>query len=139
MDAPKRKKWYLIDYIIVRARNIKNVLRCRELRSSNSESDHLLVRATVRVAARFTTKKKSKNNVYDTKPLKRRDIATTFQQHLDPTIAEGDNVETLWNKMKQTYLATCEKLLPKKKAKQWDWFDESDQDLKKVIKRKKDA
>lgn len=41
--------------------------------------------------------------------------------------------------MKQTYLATCEKLLPKKKAKQWDWFDESDQDLKKVIKRKKDA
>lgn len=41
--------------------------------------------------------------------------------------------------MKPTYLATCEKLLSKNKAEQWDWFDESDQDLKKVNKRKKDA
>lgn len=37
---PRSKEWQIIDYIIVRSNNIKDVLRCRSMRGAQCETDH---------------------------------------------------------------------------------------------------
>ena len=49
---PRSKHWHLIDYVIVRRRDLNEVQITRSMRGSECSTDHRQIRSTLRLTAR---------------------------------------------------------------------------------------
>ena len=49
LDAPRSKQWHLIDYIIVRQRDLRDVCITRAMRGAECWTDHRLIRAVLKL------------------------------------------------------------------------------------------
>ncbi|XP_068692670.1 craniofacial development protein 2-like [Montipora foliosa] len=56
---PRSKHWHLLDYILVRQKDVKDVLHTRVMPSTDCYTDHRLVRATARLIMRPAVKRKT--------------------------------------------------------------------------------
>ena len=52
---------------------------------------------------------------------------------------DGDNLETQWSTFKDTVFDTAKSVLGYSKRKQPDWFDESNQEIKDLLAKKRAA
>ena len=49
---PRSRRWYLLDYVIVRKRDLQDVMITRVMRSAECWTDHRLVRSTMKLMIR---------------------------------------------------------------------------------------
>ena len=82
---PRSRQWHLIDYVIVRQRDISDVCITRAMRGAECWTDHRLVRTKLKLkiapAQNRTAKKKKKS--YDTTKLKQQPILEQFQNDIN--------------------------------------------------------
>ena len=52
---------------------------------------------------------------------------------------DGDDLETVWSTFKDTLFDTAKSVLGYSKRKQPDWFDESNQEIKDLLAKKRAA
>ena len=142
---PRSKHWHILDYVLVRQKDLKDVLHTRVMPSAECHTDHRLVRCKLKL--KFKPKPKKKGNTtmkIRTSFLAFDEIKTKFdagiQKRLDespPTV--NPTPDTLWENLKNAILKTSEEVLGYSKKQNKDWFDESNREIQELLAKKRAA
>uniref|UniRef100_A0A803TFN5 Endonuclease/exonuclease/phosphatase domain-containing protein n=1 Tax=Anolis carolinensis TaxID=28377 RepID=A0A803TFN5_ANOCA len=141
---PRSKHWHLLDYVITRARDRRDVLLTRAMTGADDcWTDHRLIRSTMaikivpkrRLQGRKTRRKMNTQALQE--PSKRALLQTTLKDHL-PT-EHPENVEEHWNKLKTSIITACEETIGYQTKKHQDWFDDNDKEIQQLIDKKRKA
>ncbi|KAL1448183.1 hypothetical protein WDU94_005664 [Cyamophila willieti] len=138
---PRTKQWHQIDHIITRASDATNVLRCRSMRGAQCETDHNLIRATIRLELRkYHHAAKKPPKAFDIKKLKTETIQAQYQSAIETnfTAQEDQDIESIWKSFKEATTKAASDILGARKHQRPDWFDESDALIDSVLKKKRE-
>ena len=136
---PRTKKWHMIDFAIIRQRDIKDVQHTRSMCGSCIWSDHRLVKC------KLALQTKTSRHTCRVKPAKKLDIAklksgdcsrnlaTKLQEAYANTVVLGSNAKATWDTFKDVTLKTAEIVLGSPDRKHRDWFDENDLVIKPIL------
>ena len=141
---PRSKQWHLIDYVIVRTRDQRDVKITKAMINSNDcWTHHRLIRSTMSI------KLKRKRRLQKKQSRQRLNLEslneTAAQQQLQASLGESlkqeypENIKEHWNLLKSTILDTCQTTLGYKSRKHQDWFDENDAEIELLISKKREA
>ncbi|KAI8499112.1 hypothetical protein Bbelb_228760 [Branchiostoma belcheri] len=139
---PRSKHWHLLDYILVRQRDVSDVLHTRVMPSADCYTDHRLVRAKLRLSVKPPVKRKG--------PQMRRlqvdrlqGLKEEFQAKLDERLSrdEGqwqkEDPESQWQQLKTALQETTAQVVGYSTRKNRDWFDENDPEIEALLQRKR--
>ena len=145
---PRSKKWHLIDYIIVRQRDRKDVELTRVMRGAECWTDHRLVRAKLMLSLRNHKrnhhKKVARQNI-NVELLRDSENIRALNKKLDAAIKENlghedsTSIEEEWRVFKEVVLNTSKEVLGTKKRKHRDWFDECNEEINELLNQKRIA
>lgn len=140
---PRSRQWHLIDYIIVRQRDLKDVCITRAMRGAECWTDHRLVRTKMKLKIappRNRTAKKGKK-AYNITKLKQTPILERFQNDINSKLSNtnSSSVDQKWSQFKDALTQSAESVLGFKKRLHQDWFDENDNAITDLINRKNQA
>ena len=128
---PRSKHWHLIDYVIVRSRDRRDVLLTRSAPGTEDcWTDHRLVYSHIKL--KILSKKRNTNAPkrpkFDVESLQDQSNKLDFQQHLARNLDQDypPDVVDHWSKLKEAIITTCEETVGVKKYKHQDWFDQND-------------
>ncbi|PFX18771.1 hypothetical protein AWC38_SpisGene16846 [Stylophora pistillata] len=142
---PRSKHWHLLDCVLVRRRDLKDVLHTRVLPSAECHTDHRLVRCKLKLQFKPKPKKigipVKKLNVSS---LCREEVKAKFQADLklkldELPLAVDPTPDTLWENLKSAILKTSEEVLGHSKKKNQDWFDENETEIQDLLAKKREA
>ena len=131
---PGSKQWHLLDYILVRRRDIREVCKVRVLRGAECWTDHRLVRAKLRLAVRGKVRSAGvtvpkKLNV---SRLKDENTKREFQNAMD-----GIELGVDWPSFKESLYGVASQVLGHVKKKHQDWFDQNDIEIEELLLEKR--
>ncbi|XP_064115187.1 uncharacterized protein LOC135221312 [Macrobrachium nipponense] len=137
---PRSKHWHLLDYIIVRSHDRKDVLLTRSVTGSEDcWTDHRPVYSCIRM--KILTKKRNaralkrlKFNVdsfkNDSNKLElQRCLTNKLEQEYPPNIVDH------WSKFKDSIIIACKESVGLKKYEHQDWFDQNDAAIQELIQK----
>jgi exonuclease III len=140
---PRSKHWHMLDYVITRQRDARDVHLTRVMRGTDCWSDHRLVRCTVAMNVcppkhRHARACRPKLNI---RLLKVQDVNYQLQSKLDAALASDpaylDNVvsvEEEWADIRDTTYQTAAEVLGFKAGRRHqDWFDDQDAEAKALL------
>ena len=136
---PGSKQWHMIDYVITRQRDIKDVLSTRAMCGSTVWSDHRLVRAKLafKIKApqhRHRLKPKKKPDLSKLKsPIVRETLSIKLQESYDAADLPAATATASWDIFKDITLKIAEEVLGHPTRKHRDWFDENDPLIKPLL------
>ena len=130
----RSKRWHLIDYVIVRQKDVSDVKITRAVIPTTIWSDHRLVRSKIEMkitpqirASRGVTRKR-----LNLQALESDSVKTELVQKLEEKLTETPasvNPLVEWENLKAVTCETAEKVLGFKQSKRRDWFDEQDKEI----------
>ena len=138
---PRSKQWHMLDYVIVRQRDFRDVMLTRAMRGAECWSDHRLVRS--KMSLHITPKKQIRREKPPRKlnvtGIKETSTQVKLQQKLQeatlPNDTECTDIEAAWRELRDaTYSASAE-VLGFVKRKNQDWFDENDEEISELLQR----
>ena len=136
---PGTKKWHMIDYVITRQRDVKDVFHTRAMCGTCNWTDHRLVKSKLAIKSRkplrhHRIKPRRKLNINKLmSPEFRQNLAEKFSEVFDNSDCLGQNSEaTLCNLTRLTFQASKD-VLGYAEFKSRDWFDENDQIIKPLL------
>ena len=133
---PRSKQWHLIDYVIVRRRDMSDVHNVASLRGADCWSDHSLVRGKFCFSIHPKCRRSNTLTLprqLDVSKLKNSDDRAAFQQ----TISTINNTSS-WEDLCDKILEVSKDTLGFKKANHRDWFDENDNEISQILSQKND-
>ena len=138
---PRSKHWHMIDFIIVRQHDIRDVRVTRAMRGAECWTDHWLVRAVLmlHIATPHRNRPKTVRTSYNVAGLKDLICLAQFQEALDEKLQDGLTTETSsekWSSFKDTITETAKEVLGAKTRTHEDWFDENDEKIRKALHAK---
>ena len=142
---PRSKNWHLIDYVLVRQRDIQDVCHTRVMPSAECYTDHRLVRCKLRLLFKPKPRKggppKKKFKVGCFQSAERTaDFQAGLQLRLVDSSCQVDPpLETLWVHLKTAISQTAEEVLGYTTRKNKDWFDENNQEIQELLTQKRSA
>ena len=128
----RSKHWHLIDYVIVRKGDQRDVRKTCTMGVTSCWSDNRMVRSRMRLTFKCSkhrcgTKPRKK---LDVARLKLVDIQRQLENKMDDVIKEQTettlNVDETWTKLRDTVYQGALDVLGTTKRKHRDWFDEND-------------
>ena len=127
----------MLDYALVRQRDPHDVQITRCMRGADCWSDHHLVRSKINI--QLALKKKTARD----KPLRKLNIAwlipnqealkRSLQESLSKIEWEHDGLEEGWRSFQEAVYSAAANTVGFVKRKHQDWFDENEEDIKKLI------
>ena len=142
---PRSKNWHLIDYVLVRQRDIQDVCHTRVMPSAECYTDHRLVRCKLRLLFKPKPRKggppKKKFKVGSFQSAERTaDFQAGLQLRLVDSSCQVDPpLETLWVHLKTAISQTAEEVLGYTIRKKKDWLYENNQDIQELLTQKRSA
>jgi len=142
---PRSKHWHLIDYVLVRQKDLKDVLHTRVMPSAECHTDHRLVRCKLRLHFKPKPRKGGPpTKKFDLKKLQSAEVKADFQADLQSKLESVDcrkdpSPETLWDQLKTAILQTSEEVLGFTTKRNKDWFDENNQEIQELLTKKRSA
>lgn len=142
---PRSKHWHLIDYVLVRQRDRKDVQHTRVMPSAECHTDHRLVRCKLNLHFKSKPKRGGPSRKkLQVNSLKSAAVRADFQSNLQAKLEAADCTkdrcpETLWTHLKTTILQTSEDVLGFSTRKNRDWFDENDTEIQNLLATKRIA
>ena len=136
---PRSKEWHMIDYVITRQRDVKDVHHTRAMCGSSTWSDHRLVRSKLALRA------KPSRQLHRLKPAKKPDIGklksmgtrANLAMKLHDAYLASDwldlDATANWDNFKNITLKITEEVLGFPERKHRDWFDENDALIKPLL------
>uniref|UniRef100_F6UUP3 Endonuclease/exonuclease/phosphatase domain-containing protein n=1 Tax=Monodelphis domestica TaxID=13616 RepID=F6UUP3_MONDO len=142
---PRSKQWHLIDYIIVRWRDIQDVKITRSMRGAECWTDHRLVRVTLqmRIVPRHPKRAQTVHTFYNVSRLRDPSYLQTFQSCLDNKLSAkglltGSSTEK-WNQFRDAVKETSKAVLGPKQCNHQDWFDKNNTAIEDLLSKKNKA
>ena len=138
---PRSKHWHMIDFIIVRQCDIRDVRVTCAMRGAECWTDHRLVRAvlTLHIAPPHRNRPKTVRISYNVAGLKNLIRLAQFQEALNEKLQDGLTSETSsekWSSFKDAVAETAKEVLGAKTRTHEDWFDENDEKIRKALHAK---
>ena len=136
---PGTKQWHMIDFVITRRRDIKEVFHTRAMCGTTVWSDHRLVRSKIafKIKApqhRHRLKPKKKPDLSKLQSsMVRETLATKLQEGYDATTLPAATATASWDIFKEVTLKIAEEVLGFPARKHRDWFDENDPLIKPLL------
>lgn len=142
---PRSKRPHLLDYIIVKRRDLADTKNVRAMRGPDCQTDHYLIKATckfsIKPSFRRTTSQRKRR--LDTSKLADPRCRLDLQQAIDGVLGElpedYTSPEEMWKSMSQTVFTAATEVLGYNKKKNADWFNENEEDIKKIIEERNSA
>ena len=142
---PRSKHWHLIDHVLVRQRDIKDVHSTRVMRGAECWTDHRLVRTKLALHIQPPTRKgRTSIKKLDVNRLKDPAVSEAFksgmankleQIYISPT---GDS-DHQWSILRDAVYSTAANILGYKKHRSQDWFDDNNTAITKLLEKKHNA
>ena len=143
---PSSKHWHLIDYVIVRRRDLNEVQITRAVRGAECSTDHRLIcsilRLTVRPPAR-RQKPRHKLNVHAAHNQNiREELCNATDQSLShismsTTLNCTSNLTMEWQALSSTLLIASQSTLGNMEIRHQDWFDDNATEIRSLINDKR--
>ena len=133
---PRSKTWHLIDYIIVRNRDISDVCNVKSFHGCECWTDHALVRAKLHI------KVVPKSRHYNYKVPKRLNISKLADPNVKNNLMEQFNsLDKIvsWETFRDEMYANAANVLGFSKAVHQDWFDNNDAAIQHLLLLKKNV
>ncbi|CAI5775911.1 Hypothetical predicted protein [Podarcis lilfordi] len=143
---PQSNHWHLLDYVIVCAKDRRDVLLTRAMASAdNCWTDQRLIQSTMaikitpqrRLQGRKPRHKMNTQALQD--PIKRDCFQMTLKDNSELLSEFPDNIKEHWTKLKTSIIAACEQTIGYQTKKHQDWFDENDSEIERMIDKKRKA
>ena len=141
---PRSKHWHMIDFIIIRQRDISDVKVTRAMRGAECWTDHRLVRAilSIHIPPPHRNQPKTVRASYNVARLKDPTYLLKFQQQLDEKLQDGlppiDGIGK-WSSFKETVAETAKEVLGANTKIHEDWFNQNDEKIKEDLHAKNKA
>ena len=133
---PRSKHWHLIDYIITRQRDLKDIHDTRAMRGADCNTDHIMIRSrtslVVKKKMRKTNQPNKKLNISKMKNHETLDdLKTSLNEKLEASTP--GTLEETWNEFKTIVYKTSKEKLGTIGRKHEDWFDEHSVELEDLL------
>lgn len=135
---PRSKHWHLLDYVIVRRSDIKDVLITRAMRGAEGWTDHRLIRSQMRL--HYKPPRRAQHKISP-----KLAFATLSQDHelrhkLDthfgtafPSVDRSVSAGESWRTYADSLREVSQRVVGKPQKRNQDWFDECDAELQKLV------
>ncbi|BHF69188.1 hypothetical protein SprV_0301223100 [Sparganum proliferum] len=124
---PRSRQWYLLDYVLVRRRDQRDVLVTKAIAGADGWTDHRLVISKMRI--RLQPRRKPQAQRLDNLPIAAADDAAA-------TAAENASVENRWCQLRDTVQSTALAVLGRAPRQHQDWFDDNDAAISNLLAEK---
>ncbi|KAL8621011.1 hypothetical protein ACOMHN_043502 [Nucella lapillus] len=142
---PGSRHWHLIDYIITRRRDIRDILITRTMRGADCWTDHILLRcrAAFRLARKHRRQASDVRKKLDVKKLKepheQQALKDAFADSLPPVPQADDDIEAAWSSFRDAVYNSAKSVLGHPRKKHQDWFDENNKEILDLLAEKRVA
>ena len=129
---PRSKHWHLIDYAIVRQRDLKDVCITQAVCGAECQTDHRMIRMKLKMIIQPQRRKVAFKGVIklNVDRLKSNVIKNDFSVKMETAFNQladrpSDSVHDKWKELKNQILKVSKETLGTKSKKQPDWFEEN--------------
>ena len=139
---PRSKHWHLIDYVIVRRRDRKDVRVTKAMCGADCWTDHRLILSKLNFSVRPRRRPQGKagNKRLNISKLERHSVQQNLSEDLDSKLCQlnfgTSGVEEDWATFRDVIYSTAFSHLGQKMRKHQDWFDENDDEIRKLLDEK---
>ncbi|BHF75643.1 hypothetical protein SprV_0501873900 [Sparganum proliferum] len=151
---PRSRQWHLLDYVLVRSRDQRDVLMTKAIAGADGWTDHRLVISKMRIRLQPRRRPQGKrppgklNVALLSLPAHHLHFSTELAQRLDnlPIAAAADDaaaaavenasVENRWCQLRDTIQSTALAVLGRARRQHQDWFDDNDAVISNLLAEK---
>lgn len=133
---PRSKHWHMIDFIIVRKRDMQDLHSVKVMRGAECWTDHRMVRGKLafRIRSKFRRIGTTAPKRLNVAKLKDKEVEALFNRQVNDL--EPLDKENIWQDCKQKIFETAEGVLGFVKKKNQDWFDENNDEINALLQKK---
>ena len=123
---PRSKHWHLIDYVLVRQSDLRDIRLTRVMRPTTIWSDHRMVRTTVFLKPKPAQRKHraAPSKKFAVAKLKDEEVQRELQNELASALSSNDTDQ--WPQFKSAVYNTATKVIGFRRSCNQDWFDDQD-------------
>nr|VZH94102.1 unnamed protein product [Spirometra erinaceieuropaei] len=151
---PRSRQWHLLDYVLVRRRDQRDVLVTKAIAGADGWTDHRLVISKMRIRLQPRRRPQGKrppgklNVALLSLPAYRLHFSNELAQRLDnlpiaaaaddaaAAAAENASVENRWCQLRDTVQSTALAVLGRAPRQHQDWFDDNDAAIRNLLAEK---
>nr|VZH99913.1 unnamed protein product [Spirometra erinaceieuropaei] len=145
---PRSRQWHLLDYVLVRRRDQRDVLVTKAIAGADGWTDHRLVISKMRLRLQPRRRPQGKrppgklNVALLSLPAHHLHFSNELAQRLDnlpiadAAAAENASVENRWCQLRDTVQATALTVLGRAPRQHQDWFDDNDAAIRNLLAEK---
>nr|VZI44596.1 unnamed protein product [Spirometra erinaceieuropaei] len=150
---PRSSQWHLLDYVLVRRRDQRDVLVTKAIAGADGWTDHRLVISNMRIRLQPRRGPQGKrppgklNVALLSLPAHRLHFSNELAQRLDnlpiaaaaddaAAAAENASVENRWCQLRDTVQSTVLAVLDRAPRQHQDWFDDNDAAIRNLLAEK---
>ena len=139
---PRSKHWHLIDYIIVRRRDLNEQQITRAMRGAECSTDHRLIRSTLRLAVRPPASIQKPMHELNVHAAHNQDIRDDLRNAIAQYLSDISTTTTLnctssltmeWQALSSALLIASQSTLGNMEMRLHDWFDDNATDIRSLI------
>ena len=138
---PRSKQWHLLDYIIVRRSSISEVKITRAMRGADFSTDHRMILTKISLAVRPKSRIRGSTRKLNYGLLSSTQHREEYMEAVSTklrNLSEGD-LDHAWTQLSDTLQSAGLETLGTSRKRHRDWFDESDQEIKDLLRTKNAA
>ena len=147
---PRSKHWYLIDFIITRQSDLKDIVITRALRGVECWTDHRLLRSVVRLKIRPPIRKQVGrrviNRTYFQDPTKLSELWGAYSESISnldppriPPAPNRDHFNSKWETISSCLHSATVSVFGCSQRRHQDWFDRNNDEIHDFLKRQNRA
>nr|VZI14632.1 unnamed protein product [Spirometra erinaceieuropaei] len=145
---PRSRQWHLLDYVLVRRRDQRDVLVTKAIAGADGWTDHRLVISKMRIRLQPRRRSQGKrppgklNVVLLSLPAHHLHFSNELAQRLDnlpiadAAAAENASVENHWCQLRDTVQSTAAAVLGRAPRQHQDWFDDNVATIRNLLAEK---
>ena len=138
---PRSKKWHLLDYVIVRRKDIKDVHTTRAMRGADCWTDHRMIISKLQVMVRPPVRlQRSGKKRLDCARLEAAEARDNLRsaiagklQDIESVLSPEGSVNDNWACLSSKLYEAASESIGYRRRKHQDWFDENSEQIKTML------
>ena len=138
---PRSKRFHLLDYVLIRQRDIRDIISTRVMRGADCSTDHFLVRTICKLhikPMRRNSKARTPKKVDVNALVEDLDLRTKFQKTLATkldtlNLSGNSSINEQWQSLSKAINEAIVQELRPPSRRNADWFDENNRSIKTLL------